>query len=69
MANVHEAIASARQMIAVPSGNLSGGADAKLEAVLVAVEALASDFADFRTKTIAEMDELKDQIADARAGD
>jgi hypothetical protein len=69
MANVHEAIANARQMIAVPSSNLSGGADAKLEAVLLAVEALGADFAEFRTKTIAEIDELKDQLTDARDGD
>jgi hypothetical protein len=67
MANVHEAIANACQMIAIPSGNLSGGADAKLEAILVVLEVLTADFAEFRTKTIAELDELKDQLADTRA--
>jgi hypothetical protein len=67
MSNVHKAIADARDTIEKPIGNLSGGDVAKHEAVLAAVEALAEEFAAFRTKTIAEIDELRDQLADARS--
>lgn len=69
MANAHKAIEDARTTIAIPSGNLSGGADTKLSAVVDALDALAAEFADFRTKATAEIDELRDQLADARSVD
>jgi hypothetical protein len=34
-----------------------------------ATKPLAAEFADFRTKATAEIDELRDQLADARSGD
>jgi hypothetical protein len=66
MPNAHRAIADARLTIEKPTGNLSGGDVAKFEAVLAAVEALAAEFAAFRTKTIGELDELRDELADMR---
>lgn len=69
MANYHDAIKTARDTIAVPSGNLSGGADAKFGVVVDAIEPLAAEYAAFRTTATAEIDELRNQLEDARAGD
>jgi hypothetical protein len=69
VANYHDAMKTARDTIKVPSGNLSGGADAKFDVLVDAIEALAAEFGDFRTKSTAEIDELRDQLADARTGD
>jgi hypothetical protein len=65
MANYSEAIETARTTIA----NRHALIPDKDGAVLAALEALAAELSEFRTKAIAEIDELKDQLADARAGD
>jgi hypothetical protein len=68
MANVHKAITNAREQLEAPTqpipGQMIQAFDGKIGAVLDALSALATEFAEFRTSVTAEIEELKDRLTE-----
>ena len=73
MANTQRAIEDAQAALDGPMTELPRqflpAMERRIAAVLRAVAELQAEFSEFRTKTIAEIDELRDQLADARTTD